>query len=154
MGNYEKALEYMEEALKIDSRNFRILFNMGVLLNSLNKEEEAKEYYIKSIKENSKYPYSYLNLSIIYKEKKEFETAIDIISEGIDNNPNSSFLYYNRCCFYVNINKLQQAFKDLIRSIELNNIFFEYMKEDEELDKLREIEEYKDYIKRSLQKYK
>ena len=138
----------MKEALKIAPRNFRVLFNMGVLLNSLNKEEEAKEYYLKSISENPKYPYSYLNLAIIYKEKRDFETAIDIISKGIDSNPNSSFLFYNRCCFYANINKLQLAFKDLIRSIELNNIFLDYMKRDEELDKLREIEEYKDYIKR------
>lgn len=123
---------------------------MGVLLKDLGREEEAKEYYKKSIEKNLYYPYSYLNLAVLYREKNDFYKAIEVITEGIKNNNDSSFLYYNRSCFYVNIGELHKAFNDLIKSIELNDLFFEYMIKDKELDKLRNLNEYNDYLKSKL----
>lgn len=111
-------------------------------MGKIKKEEEAKKFYKQSISENSKFPYSYLNYSILYREKNEFRKAIEIISEGIEENPNQGFLYYNRSCFYININELNKAFEDLNKAIELDCIFEEYMKKDEELNPLRELEEY------------
>lgn len=62
----------MNNALEIEPNNFRVLFNMGVLLKDLGREEEAKEYYKKSIEKNLYYPYSYLNLAVLYREKMIF----------------------------------------------------------------------------------
>lgn len=111
-------------------------------MGKIKKEEEAEEFYKKSINENPKFPYSYLNYSILYREKNKFRRAIEIISEGIKENPNQGFLYYNRACFYVNIKELHKAFEDLNKAIDLDYIFEEYMKEDEELNPLRGLEEY------------
>ena len=111
-------------------------------MGKIKKEEEAEEFYKKSINENPKFPYSYLNYSILYREKNKFRRAIEIISEGKKENPNQGFLYYNRACFYVNIKELHKAFEDLNKAIDLDYIFEEYMKEDEELNPLRGLEEY------------
>ncbi|MCQ2020761.1 tetratricopeptide repeat protein, partial [Clostridium butyricum] len=120
--------------------------NKGVILNKLNRVEESKEYYKKSIEVNPKYPYSFLNLAVMYKENKEYEKAIHIINEGIKENEEQGFLYYNRACFNVHIDKNEEAFYDVKRSIELDELFFDYMKKDSELDPIRKLEEYKKFM--------
>lgn len=134
----------MEKALEIDSKHFRILFNMGVFNKKLGNLKLAEEYYKKSIEENPYYPYSYLNYAVMYREKEDYNRAIEIINEGILENKDEGFLYYNRACFYVCINKLDLALEDILKSIELNDFFEEYMKEDEDLDSIRKLEKYKE----------
>ena len=78
----------------------------------------------------------------MYREKEDYFKAIDIINEGILQNEDEGFLYYNRACFYVGINKLDLALEDVLKSIELNEFFEGYMK-DEELNSIRNLEKYK-----------
>ena len=99
--------------------------------------------YEKSIISNPKYPYSFLNLAVIYRENYGFIKAIEVIDEGIEENPNQGFLYYNRACFYVNIGELEKALEDINKSIELDDLFLDYMKKDKELDPIRKLEKYK-----------
>ena len=79
----------------------------------------------------------------MYREKEDYNRAIEIINEGILENEDEGFLYYNRACFYVAVNKLELALEDILKSIELNDFFEGYMKEDEELNAIRELEKYK-----------
>ena len=73
----------------------------------------------------------------------DFTKAIEIISRGIKENSNQGFLYYNRACFYVNIGECEKALEDINKSIELDNLFLDYMKKDKELDPIRKLENYK-----------
>ena len=133
----------MKKANDIDKNHFRILFNMGVFNKNLGNLELAEEYYKKSIEQNPYYPYSYLNYAVMYREKEDFKRAIEIINEGIVENEDEGFLYYNRACFYVGVNKLDLALEDVLKAIELNDFFEDYMKEDEELNDIRTLEKYK-----------
>ena len=133
----------MKKANDIDKNHFRILFNMGVFNKKLGNLELAEEYYKKSIEQNQYYPYSYLNYAVMYREKEDFKRAIEIINEGIAENEYEGFLYYNRACFYVGVNKLDLALEDVLKAIELNDFFEDYMKEDEELNDIRTLEKYK-----------
>ena len=86
-----------------------------------------------------------MNLSVIYRDEEKFEKAIEVISEGIKENEDEGFLYYNRACFYVNIKENLKALKDVEKSIQLDDLFLDYMKKDKELDPIREFEEYKKF---------
>ena len=140
----EKALLYIDKALNIDKNHYKILFNKGVILNKLGRIEEAKNFYKKSIESNPEYPYSFLNLAVIYREADDFIKAIEIINEGIKENEEQGFLYYNRACFYVNIGELDKALEDVIKCIDLDDLFLDYMKRDRELDPIRNLEKYKE----------
>ncbi len=83
---------------------------------------------------------------MIYREDNDFTTAINIINKGIEINPEEGFLYYNRACFYVNTKELLKALKDVEKCIELNDLFLDYMKKDKELDPIRDLKEYKEFI--------
>lgn len=131
----EEALLYLKKALEIDKNQFKVLFNMGVVLNKLKRKEEAKKYYKKSIESNDTYPYSYLNLALLYKDE-DIEETIRILSLGIENNPGEAFLYYNRGCHFLKNNEVENAIKDIRRSIQLDDFFIDYSKKDKELSEI------------------
>ena len=133
----------MEKARELSPKHFRMRGNMGVFSKKLGNEEAAIEYYKKSIEVDPYYPYSYLNYAVIYREKEDYMKAIEIINEGIKENPEEGFLYYNRACFYAAISELDLALDDVLKSIELNDFFVDYMKKDRELDGIRTLERYK-----------
>ncbi len=83
-----------------------------------------------------------------YREEENFHKAIEVIDVGIKENPDEGFLYYNRACFYVNINEDIKAINDVEKSIELNDIFFDYMKKDKELNNIRKYSEYIKLVER------
>ncbi|WP_422784905.1 TPR end-of-group domain-containing protein [Ruminiclostridium josui] len=52
-------------------------------------------------------------------------------------------MYYNRACFYVHTGELNLALTDLITATDLSSELEEFMKTDNEIDPLREMELYK-----------
>ena len=117
---------------------------MGVIKKRLGDFSKAKEYYEKSIESNPKFPFSHLNLGVIYREKGNYNKAIEIITNGIYENPEVGFLYYNRACFYSLIGEYEKALDGVLKAIELDDFFIEYMKKDKELDPIRSLPRYKE----------
>ena len=76
-------------------------------------------------------------------EENDINKAIEVISNGVKFNPDASFLYYNRACFYTHTGNLDLALNDLITATDLSSELEEYMKTDNEIDPLRELELYK-----------
>lgn len=140
--NLDEALYHMKNALDIIPDHHIALFNLGVIYKKLNNLKMAMTYYKDSINAYKNYPFSYLNLAIIYKEAGDYKRAIKILDEAIKHNPEVSVLYYNRGCCKVNINELELALRDIIQSCELNLLLIDYVRKDEELDPIKELEAY------------
>ncbi|WP_139209564.1 TPR end-of-group domain-containing protein [Clostridium uliginosum] len=87
------------------------------------------------------------------KQKKKYFEIIKIDEDGdlnkakeyykkaIQKNPN-----YDKAYFYVNIGENLKVLIDVKKSIELNELFLDYMKKDNELDPIRNLEGYKELI--------
>lgn len=133
-------------ALKINPNNYLALFNMGVIYYKFNMIEKAINYYERAIEKDKTYEYSYLNLSVIYKYE-DTKKGIEILSQGINYRSDVHFLYYNRSCFYALINEQDKACEDIIMALKLYPEFYKYILEDEELDKIREVFAFKEFVK-------
>jgi len=138
------AYRLFSKALKIEPNNYLALFNMGVICRKFNLIEKAINFYETAIEKNSSYAYSYLNLAIIYKYK-DTQKGIEILSAGINNCTEVHFLYYNRGCFYALINKENKACEDILMALKLYPKFLKYILEDEELEKVRELDSFKKF---------
>lgn len=139
------AYKMFSKALKIDSNNYLALFNMGVICYKFNMIKRAINFYERSIEKNKNYAYSYLNLAIIYKYK-DTKKGIKILSAGINNCSEVHFLYYNRSCFYALINEENKACDDVIMALKLYPKFLKYILEDKELEKVRELNSFKEHV--------
>lgn len=143
LDNDTAAYKKFAKALEIDKDHYLALFNMGVINNKFKNREKAMEFYKRAINKNPGYPYSFLNLAVLYKENN-IEKGIDILSLGIKYNPNCHFLYYNRGCFYGVLNDDKKGFEDIKKALEIYPDFMKYILEDDELQNIVKMKEFKD----------
>jgi tetratricopeptide (TPR) repeat protein len=89
-GNFEKAVEYFEKAVKEDPEFAFAWDNLGVNYRKLNNFDKAIECYNKSLEIDPNGMMPLQNIAIAYQYKKEYDKAIEAFQKlaGIDkNNP-------------------------------------------------------------------
>lgn len=97
-GDYDKALEYFDNAIELETESFKkseLYYTAAVILNQLDKRTTAKTYLQKAIQQNPNYGDPYILLAQLYAGNHKWcdETAL------------------NQCTFYVVLDKLQMAKK-------------------------------------------
>ncbi len=93
-GNHARAIEYYQEALRIDP-NFAFAWdNIGIAYRRLNQYDKAIEAYNKSLELD---PYGMMplqNIAIAYQYKKEFKKAIEAFEKLGKVHPGNPEVYY------------------------------------------------------------
>jgi len=74
-GDYEKALEFNQEALDYNSTNSIILDNLGETYYCLERYEEAEETYKKIMESNPKFPEAYYHYGLVLEKLDRKEEA-------------------------------------------------------------------------------
>ena len=77
--NYKEALEYFENALKIDNNNPVILSNIGLCYSKLQDEKKAQEYYLKALSIDNKLVQTIINLSDSFVKTSDILKAIELL---------------------------------------------------------------------------
>ena len=92
---YNKAINYLDNAINLNS-NFADAFNnKGIALAEINKYSDAIKNYDQAIKLNKKKFSAYLNKGIALKNLKQYEKAIECYDLGIKLNPKNAEVYNN-----------------------------------------------------------
>lgn len=92
---YNKAINYLDNAINLNS-NFADAFNnKGIALAEINKYSDAIKNYDQAIKLNKKKFSAYLNKGIALKNLKQYEKAIKCYDLGIKLNPKNAEIYNN-----------------------------------------------------------
>lgn len=137
---FDTALKYIDESLKICPCYFRALYNRGVVLYKMDRPMDALKEYKKALDESTEEDI-YLNMSAIYISLKDYKSAIEILLEGIEENPDSENLYYNLGCSYEKIGRRREAVASIKKSIELNGDILKFAKNDIDMKKILEEED-------------
>ncbi|HEY6626494.1 MAG TPA: tetratricopeptide repeat protein [Ignavibacteriaceae bacterium] len=140
-GEFEKAKEEFNKALKIDSmysqaelglktikdvfkkkimRETGIHIFKGVYYDEQGKFEQAISEYVKAIEVNPNYEVAYNNRGMSYYNQGEYERAISDYTKAIGLNPKYADAYNNRGIVYYEQGQNNQAISDYTMAIELN----------------------------------
>ncbi|MFK5975195.1 MAG: tetratricopeptide repeat protein [Sulfurovum sp.] len=103
---YDKAMEYYQKALKINSKKDKSYYNIGLIYFHRKDYDKAMEYYQEAIEINPKNSVAYNNMGIIYKNKNEYDKAIKYYQKSIKLKLNYS-AFYN---LNISMNDLNKAF--------------------------------------------
>ncbi len=114
-----KAREYLEEALKIESNNFSINYNLGLFYRSMRNEETAIEYFKKSIELNKNLIEGYNALGDIYSNNGHLEDAIKSYKKSISiNKPKQDSKIISRLAINLfNYGFRNRDYKNIVESI-------------------------------------
>jgi tetratricopeptide (TPR) repeat protein len=123
-GEFEKAIDASNEALKIDPNLAECYISRGVAYAKSNRYDKAIEDFNKAVELNPLDAKAYSNRGTVYVEINEHERAIEDYNKAIELNPNfARVLYYNRGNVYAKINEHERAIEDYNKAIELNPNF-------------------------------
>ena len=107
------ALEYYNNALKINPYNDNTIYARAKLLQDIGKIDEAIFEYKSILNKNKNCENCYYNLGAIYLEiKKDNKTALDNFTKAIALNPNSAQAYFARGYTYSKLKDKASAKAD------------------------------------------
>jgi tetratricopeptide (TPR) repeat protein len=125
-GEYNKAIEYFTEAVKLKPDNAKYYNDRGISYDWLKEYEKAIVDHSKAIElepDNAKY---YNNRGFGYHELKEYEKAIVDNSEAIELEPDNAEYYNDRGISYSWLKEYEKAIADHSKAIELEPDNAEY----------------------------
>ncbi len=125
-GEYLKAIEFYEKALKIKRKYPSVLYNLGRLYEIAGKYDEAIVRYqevIAASKKAAKDPEVYINLGHAYWYKGNFQDAEKQFKKAVKYKPDSAVAHYNLATAYQSERKNQLAADEYRKVMELDPSF-------------------------------
>jgi tetratricopeptide (TPR) repeat protein len=117
---YDKALNCMEKALDLDSRNVYAWINKGVLISTHGEFYEGIEYFDKALDLDSRNVYAWINKGTILYSLKEYDKALNCLGNAADIDPDIDLIWVNNgnCLLYTQ--RYKEALENYDKALEIN----------------------------------
>lgn len=122
LGEYSKALEYINQAICKDETDYDFIMKKGNIYNEMGRYPEAIAELDKYIKEYPGYFFGYYCRGWIKDEAKDIEGAIEDYTFAITLNPTYAYSYCGRGRLYDKQGKQELARADFEKVIELDTV--------------------------------
>jgi tetratricopeptide (TPR) repeat protein len=112
-GQYDKAINEYNKALKLNPQNFEAYVNRGNVYEAMKRHWTAIRDYDRAIEINPNYGRAYMNKGVVYAKMKLYNQAISNISKGIEIDPKNGEMYFNRAVTYFENYEFDKAGDDV-----------------------------------------
>jgi tetratricopeptide (TPR) repeat protein len=117
---YDKALEYFQEVNKLNVKNTRAHFRIGLIYSVLGKNQQSIIELKKAIEEEPDFFMAQRTLGDIYKKEKMYEQAIQCYAVSTSLNPKSDTGYAGLGDCLKSLRKIDSAIPPLEIAVKLN----------------------------------
>ncbi len=119
-GDYKKAIEYYQKALKIDSLFIFAWDNMGLCYRRLEDYDKSLEAYQKSLEIDPKGMMPLQNIPVVYQLKKEYEKAIAAYQKLAELDNNNPEIFYGIGSIYaINLMDFEKGLSNMCKAYNL-----------------------------------
>jgi len=94
-GNFQRALNYLREAIELDSGKAEFHYNLGNIQKEMGNLKAASLAYSRVIELDPNYVLAYNNLGIIYDQLKDYDKAFSVFRKGLALDQNNPILHFN-----------------------------------------------------------
>jgi len=94
-GEYDKALQEHQNAVKINPIFHKAWVNMGIVYRQTGDYERAESCYMKALEIEPDYPELYISLGALYIFKDEPYKAIEVLEKAIELDPQNAIAFAN-----------------------------------------------------------
>ena len=123
---YERAVECLKKAIKINPNVSESYYNLGFIFGELKKYDESVKNYNLAIKIKPNYIKAFNNLGTIFKIQNRFQESINMFTKIIGIDINFEDAYKNLALIYCDIGKMNEAqkcFEKLLKLKPNNDIY-------------------------------
>lgn len=130
---YEEALKYSNELLKLN-KNHPSNWNIeGIILGKLGNYEGALESLNEALRLDPKDPYALSNKGETLRKMGDYSEAVEYIDRALDIKPKNPAIWLIKGKTLMAMNKSEEALKYIDKALELDPIFKDAIKAKEEL---------------------
>ena len=112
-GNFEKSVESLSEALKLEPSHKLALVSRGSAHLKLNSIDVAIQDFDQAINIDPKYARAYHLRGIAKEQNSNFESALDDISKAIEIDPEYGAAFYSRATLLTKLKREDEAVEDI-----------------------------------------
>ncbi len=145
---YDKAIGCFERVIELDSNYVFAHNNIGYNYALQGKFVESIPYFEKAIERDSMYLRPYYNLGTVYIHLHDFEKAKEWLNKFLVLDPDDFDAYYNLACIGSLENNKDEALKNFAKALELGFDNMEWIKQDPDLDNIRNTPKFKSLMKK------
>jgi tetratricopeptide (TPR) repeat protein len=109
MGNPDKALQYYERVLKLNSKKAATYSNMAIIFFERKDYARALELHKKAVSLDPNFENGYLNIGSIYGQQGDYAQAIENFEKAIRINPTNAKAYYYLGLTYEILNQPEKS---------------------------------------------
>ena len=119
--NYNSFIKLGLKLLKKNSKNYQLIYMIGLSYVNLQKYAEAEKYFDKLLHVQKK-PEIFFIQANIHKQLKKYDSAINYFEKAIQLNPNFSEAYNNLGNTKKRVGKIDEAISCFEKAIQLKEI--------------------------------
>jgi tetratricopeptide (TPR) repeat protein len=142
----EEAIEACNKAIEINHDNYRAWNHKGIAFSNLGQYNKALEFYNKAIKIEPNCPEAWTNKGNVFTNLGQYDKAIEFQNKAIEINPDFNIALYNLACIYSLKKQKDRALKYLQMAIDKGFNHLWHIKENNDLDFIRNEKEFKEII--------
>ncbi len=143
-GKNTLAESYFRNALALNPGLAAAHNNLGLLLTSTGRPKEALPHFEKAVSLRPGFMDAVNNLVAFYRERGEYGKGIEFLKKTVSFCPDSTIsIYYNIACLYSLWGKKADAVKWLKKSIDKGFCLWDLLKNDRDLENIRDTEYYR-----------
>jgi tetratricopeptide (TPR) repeat protein len=117
----QKAIEYLDEAIRLAPNLVTAYNNRGIVYSSLDQHQKAIEDYNESIRLRPDYANAYCNRGYAYSKLGQHKRAIEDYNESIRLKPDDIHSYYNRAIAHLTLGNRELGCSDAQKACELGD---------------------------------
>ena len=124
-GNFLKAIDIMNDALRQNPNNVDFLNNLGMSYAKIYKYKEAEEFYKKGLNIDKNNNQILNNLANLKKDLDKADEAVDIYNKILSRQPNAMAAIYNLANLYNTMGEFEKSKKLFFDILKLRSDFTE-----------------------------
>ena len=144
-GDFDGAIEDLSICVVLDPEESYAFETLGDIYLRQGKKELAEADFLKVIEiENTPEKYSCIHYA--YQGLGQYDKAIEMMDSIIAREEDRAGSYYDAACLYSRMDNKQKALEYLEKSLELGYRRFAHIERDQDMDPIRDMEEFKALI--------
>jgi tetratricopeptide (TPR) repeat protein len=136
----------VQQSLKHDPDNPELHFQMGNLSFRKGALSDAIGQYKKTLQLQPQFVPALNNLALVYARQKDYAQALASFMEVLKHKPDDAEIHYNIACMYSRLKRVNASIDWLQKAIDKGYANWENIKNDNDLDNIRESSAYKELI--------
>lgn len=117
---HHEALEFFRKALRIDSNDSFLNFNIAKAFSEIGEDEKALKFHLSATRLNPNHPEGWLSYGKSLSNLKRFDESLNLFSKAVALNPEYAEAWTNQACALKELGRFQQALESFDKSLKIN----------------------------------